>query len=191
MKKWWVWLLIVIGVMFLFAIISFGWITSQYNSLVSMKEGIAGSWAQVENQLQRRSDLIPNLVNSTKGYMKHEKEIFIYLADARAKLAGANNISEKIDASKSMESALSRLLLIVENYPDLKANENFARLMDELSGTENRLAVERRRYNEGVKVYNTAVLKFPTNIIAGIFRFEKSIYFEVAEEAKAVPKVEF
>lgn len=163
-----------------------------YNRLVSLNESITAAWAQVENQLQRRYDLIPNLVNTVKGYAKHEKEIFTYIADARAKLATAKTISEKISASRELETALSRLLAIAENYPQLKANENFIRLQDELAGTENRIATERRRYNETVKTYNILVQKFPSNIVAKIAGFEKKdIYFEAKPEAKETPKVEF
>lgn len=165
---------------------------SSYNRLVSLDESIRSSWAQVENVLQRRNDLIPNLVNTVKGYAAHEKEIFEHIADARAQLAGARTLEEKVQANLAMESALARLLAIVERYPDLKANQNFLSLQDELAGTENRIAVERRRYNEAVRAYNITVRKFPTTIVARLMGFAKQdIYFEAAEEAKEVPKVEF
>jgi LemA protein len=159
--------------------------------MITGKENINSAWAQVENQLQRRADLIPNLVNTTKGYMKHEKEIFTHIADARAKLAGATTIPEKIKAYTSLEHALGRLLVIVERYPDLKANQTFVRLMDELAGTENRIAVERRRYNEAVKTYNMLIKRIPGRFFANIFGFEEATYFEVKEEVKQVPKVTF
>lgn len=177
------------------AVITLGLIftgVSQYNRMVSLNESITSEWSQVDNQLQRRNDLIPNLVNTVKGYAKHEKDIFEYVADARAKLAGAKTIPDKIAANQAMDSALSRLLVIVEQYPALKANENFARLQDELSGTENRIAVARYRYNEIVLSYNVTIKKFPGNIIASMTGFvKKDVYFKAEEGAKAVPKVEF
>ena len=166
-----------------------GMVVGQYNKMVTLREGIDGAWAQVDNQLQRRNDLIPNLVNSAKGYMRHEKEIFTHIADARAKLAGAKNIPDKIQAARQLDTALGRLLVIVENYPDLKADRTVARLMDELAGTENRIAVERRRYNETVKYYNTTILRFPTAMFASIFGFEKGTYYEIEESAREVPEV--
>lgn len=162
-----------------------------YNRLVSEEEAVDQAWSEVENQLQRRNDLVPNLVETVKGYAAHEKEIFTQIAESRAKLGGARTVEEKIGAANELSGALSRLLLIVERYPDLKANQNFIRLQDELAGTENRIAVARRRYNEAVKAFNTSVRKFPTLIIARIFGFSKKPYFEAPEEAKAVPKVDF
>lgn len=162
-----------------------------YNTFVSLDESVKGSWAQVENQLQRRYDLIPNLVETVKGYAKHEKDVFIEVTNARAKVGGAGKISEKIKANNQLSSALSRLLLVVERYPDLKANQNFIRLQDELAGTENRIAVERRRYNEAVKVYNVKIRSFPENLLAGMFGFSKAAFFEAPEIAKATPKVKF
>ena len=160
-----------------------------------MDENVKAAWAQVENQLQRRNDLIPNLVNTVKGYAKHEKEIFTYVADARGKLAGAikgnKSIKEKIQAAGAMNTALSRLLMIVERYPDLKANENFARLMDELSGTENRIAVERMRYNRGVQEFNAHIRMIPGSFFAGLKGLSKAEYFKVEEKAKEVPVVKF
>jgi LemA protein len=166
-------------------------IKGTYNSLVQLDEGVKGAWAQVENQLQRRYDLIPNYVETVKGYAKHEKEVFLKVTEARAKVGGATNIKDKIAANNEMSSALSRLLLVVERYPDLKANQNFIRLQDELAGTENRIAVERRRYNETVKTYNIKIRSFPTNIMAGMFGFGKAEFFKVAAAAKEVPKVKF
>ncbi|MEA3360971.1 MAG: LemA family protein [Thermodesulfobacteriota bacterium] len=166
-------------------------IKGTYNSLVQLDEGVKGAWAQVENQLQRRYDLIPNYVETVKGYAKHEKEVFLKVTEARAKVGGATNIKDKIAANNEMSSALSRLLLVVERYPDLKANQNFIRLQDELAGTENRIAVERRRYNETVKTYNIKIRSFPTNIMAGMFGFGKAEFFKVSAAAKEVPKVKF
>jgi LemA protein len=162
-----------------------------YNEMVSLKEGVEAAWAQVENQLQRRNDLIPNLVEVTKGYAAHEREIFTAVAEARSRLIGAGSRGEKIDAAEQLGSALSRLLAIAERYPDLKANTQFARLSDELAGTENRIATERRRYNEAVRSYNTKVKTFPTLISAKIFGFDEEKYFEAPKEAQEVPKVQF
>jgi len=162
-----------------------------YNTFVSQEEAIKAQWSQVENQLQRRSDLIPNLVESVKGYAAHESGVFQAVADSRAKLAGAKTPEDKIAAANEQSSALARLLAVVENYPQLKANESFNRLMDELSGTENRIAVERMRYNEKVQDYNTQRRRFPSNVTASIFRFQEYPYFQVPAEAKTAPKVNF
>src|SRR5712691_3405176 len=148
-----------------------------YNRIVALREQIDAAWAQVENQLQRRNDLIPNLVEVTKGYATHEKEIFDHIADARARLIGAGSRDEKIDAANDLGTALSRLLVIGERYPDLKANQQFARLSDELAGTENRLATERRRYNDAVREYNTYIKKLPANFTARMFGFTEQKYF--------------
>ncbi len=184
-------LLITLGIIFVIAFSLYSFIKGTYNNLVMLDEGVKAAWAQVENQLQRRYDLIPNYVETVKGYAKHEKELFIKVTEARAKVGGATSIPDKIKANNELTGALSRLLLVVERYPELKANQNFIRLQDELAGTENRIAVERRRYNEAVKVYNIKVRSFPTNILAGMFGFEKATFFEVPESAKEVPKVEF
>ena len=184
-------LLIVLGIILLFGIIVFSSIKGTYNSLVTLDEGVKAAWAQMENQLQRRYDLIPNYVETVKGYAKHEKELFVKVTEARSKVGGAASIPDKIKANNQLSGALSRLMLVVERYPELKANQNFIRLQDELAGTENRIAVERRRYNETVKTLNIKVRSFPTNILAGMFGFEKAAFFEVPEAAKAVPKVEF
>jgi len=162
-----------------------------YNRFVSQEEGVKAQWAQVENQLQRRNDLIPNLVESTKGFAQQERDVFGQIADSRAKLAGAQTTEQKIAAANEQSSALARLLVVVENYPQLKSSETFARLMDELAGTENRIAVERMRYNEKVQEYNTSRRSFPANITAGIFGFKEYPLFQVPESAKAVPKVDF
>lgn len=167
-------------------------IFSTYNNIVSLDEQIKSSWAEIDNQLQRRNDLIPNLVNTVKGYAGHEKQLFTYIADARAKLAGAKTPEEKIAAANEMDSALSRLLVVVENYPQLKANESFNRLMDELAGTENRIAVSRMRYNEAIKNYNIVIRRIPGKMIARLFGFkEQTAYFKADEKAKEAPKVEF
>jgi LemA protein len=162
-----------------------------YNRLVSLREAIDGAWAQVENQLQRRNDLIPNLVEVTKGYAAHEKEIFESVANARARMLAAGSREETIEAAGALSSALGRLLAISERYPDLKANQQFARLSDELAGTENRIATERRRYNESVQEYNTLVRSFPTTITARVMGFEPQKYFEAPEAAQQVPAVKF
>lgn len=184
-------MLIVIGVVLLLILIPFGYLKGTYNALVTMDEGVKAAWAQVENQLQRRYDLIPNYVETVKGYAKHEKEVFVKVTEARSKVAGAGAISEKIAANNQLSSALARLMVVVERYPDLKANANFIRLQDELAGTENRISVERRRFNETVRAYNTKIRSFPTNLIAGMFRFEKATFFEVPKEKQEVPKVKF
>ena len=162
-----------------------------YNTLVAQKEQIDSQWAQVENQLQRRNDLIPNLVEVTKGYASHEREIFENIAKERSRLIGAGTRDEKIDAANDVSNALSRLLALREAYPNLKADVQFTRLSDELAGTENRIATERRRYNEVVQVYNTSIRSIPTNLFAGCLGFKSEKYFEAPESAKAVPKVEF
>jgi LemA protein len=184
-------LLIIVGLLILIIVIPYSYIKGTYNSLVTMDESVKGAWAQVENQLQRRYDLIPNYVETVKGYAAHEKEVFLKVTEARSKIAGAGSINEKIQANNQLTSALSRLLVVVERYPELKANTNFIRLQDELAGTENRIAVERRRFNETVKVYNIKIRTFPTNIIAGMFGFEKATFFEVPKERQEAPKVKF
>ena len=184
-------LLIIVGIIILIIVIPYSYIKGTYNSLVTMDESVKGAWAQVENQLQRRYDLIPNYVETVKGYAAHEKEVFVKVTEARSKVAGAGNIDEKIQANNQLSSALSRLLVVVERYPELKANTNFIRLQDELAGTENRIAVERRRFNETVKVYNIKIRTFPTNIIAGMFGFEKATFFKVPKERQEAPKVKF
>ena len=183
--------LIVAIVIVVLVLIPLLYLKGTYNSLVTMDEGVKASWAQVENQLQRRYDLIPNLVETVKGYASHEEEVFLKVTEARSKVGGAGNVSDKIAANNSLSAALSRLLVVVERYPELKANTNFLRLQDELAGTENRIAVERRRYNESVRAFNTTIRRFPTNILAGIFGFEKAAFFEVPEERQEAPKVSF
>ena len=162
-----------------------------YNTFVTEEEAIKAQWAQVENQLQRRNDLIPNLVETVKGYAQHEEGVYKDIADARSRLLAAKSPEEEIAAANQQTSALGRLLAIVENYPQLKANEQFNRLMDELSGTENRLAVERMRYNERVQEYDTSRRRFPANLTARAFGFKEYPYFQAPAEAKQVPKVNF
>ncbi len=183
--------LVVLGILLLIVLAAYSYLKGTYNSLVTMDEGVKGAWAQVENQLQRRYDLIPNYVETVKGYAKHEKEVFVEVAQARAKVAGATSVNDKIEANTQLSSALGRLLLVVERYPELKANANFIRLQDELAGTENRIAVERRRFNEMVKSYNIKIRSFPTNILAGMFGFEKATFFKVPKERQEAPKVKF
>jgi LemA protein len=162
-----------------------------YNRFVGQEEAIKTQWAQVENQLQRRNDLIPNLVESVKGIAQQERDVFGQIADSRAKLAGARTPEQTMEAANQQSSALARLLVVVENYPQLRSNESFNRLMDELSGTENRLAVERMRYNERVQEYNVSRRRFPSNITAGIFGFKEYQLFNAPPEAERVPKVDF
>jgi LemA protein len=162
-----------------------------YNRFVSQEEQIKTQWAQVENQLQRRNDLIPNLVETVKGIAQQERDVFGQIADSRAKLSGAQTPEQTIQAANEQSAALARLLVIVENYPQLRSNEQFARLMDELSGTENRIAVERMRYNERVQQYNTSRRQFPSNITAGIFGFKEYPLFDAPPDAERVPRVDF
>ncbi|OGP60358.1 MAG: LemA family protein [Deltaproteobacteria bacterium RBG_13_61_14] len=162
-----------------------------YNRIVADQEAIDQAWSEVDNQLKRRNDLIPNYVETVKGYASHEKEVFVKVTEARAKLAGATQVPDKMKAANELSGALSRLLVVVEQYPQLKADQNFIRLQDELAGTENRIAVARRRYNEAVQAYNTRIRKFPGLVWARIFGFEKRPYFEVPEESKQVPQVKF
>jgi LemA protein len=162
-----------------------------YNTFVSKEEGIKAQWAQVENQLQRRNDLIPNLVETTKGIAQQEKDVFGQIADSRAKMAGAKTPQDTIQAANEQSAALGRLLVVVENYPQLRSSESFNRLMDELSGTENRIAVERMRYNERVQDYNITRRRFPSNITAGIFGFKEYPLFNAPPAAEQVPKVNF
>lgn len=166
-------------------------IIGSYNSLVKLETNIETSYANIENQLQRRYDLIPNLVATVKGYAAHEEEVYTAIADARAALGSAGNAEAAATANSALDSALSRLLVVVENYPELKANENFKVLQYELSGTENRIATERTRYNESVKEYNVAIRRFPKNIIASIFGFEKATAFEAAKGADEAPQISF
>ena len=169
----------------------FSWYIGTRNTLIVSEENIDAAWAEVDNQLQRRSDLIPNIVATVKGFASHEKEVFTNIANARSKLAGASSVTEKAEGYNQLQSALSRLLVVVENYPQLKSDRNFIKLQDELAGTENRLTVARKRYNDQVKSFNTKIRLFPGSIIASSMGLEKKDYFEVSESAKQAPKVEF
>ena len=171
-----------------------------YNTMVTLDEGISSQWAQVENAYQRRADLIPNLVNTVKGYADFEKETLTQVIEARSKATSVNidpgnltpeAINQFQNAQAGLSSALSKLMVVVERYPELKANQNFLELQAQLEGTENRISVERRKFNEATRQYNTYIRKFPKNIVAGIFSFDKKAYFEAEEKAKEVPKVEF
>ncbi len=164
---------------------------SVYNNLVDQNEEVESSLSTVYVQLERRADLIPNLVNTVKGYMKHEESIIESITEARTELMGAKTLEEKQEANGNLDAALSNLFLIVENYPDLKANTNFINLQDELAGTENRIAVARKDYNSAVSEYNSQIKKFPNVIFAGMFKFEEKEYFEVSEGKNEVPEVDF
>lgn len=164
---------------------------SGYNGLVTLNENVNGKWSQIENQLQRRADLIPNLVNTVKGYAAQEQQVIKSIADARANLAGAQGPAAKGQANAELNTALSRLLVVVENYPNLKSDQNFRALMDELSGTENRIAVARKDYNDAVQSYNTKIRSFPTSLYAGMTGFGAKEYFQAEAGAKKAPEVKF
>jgi LemA protein len=181
----------VVGVVLVVGALIAGWVIGEYNRVIAMDEGIAAQWAQVENQLKRRYDLIPNLVETVKGYASHERELFEHIADARTKYFQAGTVGEKAAASGRLEGVLSRLLLLQEQYPQLKANESFMKLQDSLEGTENRIAVERMRYNESVQALNTYVRTFMGRFFAALANVEKGEYFEVPEGEQAVPTVNF
>lgn len=187
MKKKSIIIVVIIAVVVLIAVKLIG----SYNSLVKLEAQTDTQLANVQVQLQRRSDLIPNLVNTVKGYASHETEVFEAVSDARAKLAGAGTVDEINNAEGEMNSALSRLLAISEAYPDLKSNENFLSLQDELAGTENRIGVARKDYNDSVQTYNVKIRSFPTSIFAGMFRFEKKAQFTADEGAQSAPEVNF
>jgi LemA protein len=176
----------------LVALLAVGASGCSYNTFVTQEEAIKAQWAEIQNQLQRRSDLIPNLVETVKGVTQQEQDVFGQIADARARLAGASTPAQTIDAANQQSAALSRLLVVVEQYPQLRSSESFNRLMDELSGTENRITTARRRYNEQVQTYNTSRRRFPSNITAGLFGFEDSYpLFDAPPEAEQVPQVDF
>lgn len=183
--------LIIVGILVVVALIFGGSLVSTRNELVTERQAVDGAWAQVDSALQRRADLIPNLVETVKGYAKQEQTVFRDIANARAALGGARNPDEKLQANAQISSALSRLLVIVENYPQLKSNESFNRLMDELAGTENRINVERRKYNEVVQKYNTDLQLFPKNIAATMFGFQPQPYFKADISARTAPSVKF
>ena len=182
---------IIAGAIVVIALLTGGWFLSMYNGFVTAEESVDGAWAQVESQYQRRADLIPNLVSTVKGYASHEKELLTDITNARSQWSAADTPKEKMEAAGSMDSALSRLLVVVENYPNLKASENFLALQAQLEGTENRIAVERMRYNDQVKVYNTKIKKMPAAIVANMFGFDEKLYFEADVGAETAPEVEF
>lgn len=184
MKKTWIIVLAIIVVLL-------GWIFFSYNGLVTSNEAITGQWAQVETQYQRRFDLIPNLVSSVKGIMNQEQTIFTALADARARYSGAQTLDKKAAAATEVEGALSRLLVVVENYPQLRSSESVQALMTQLEGAENRVSVERRRYNDLVQSYNVRVKRFPGSVAASIFGFDEHTYFESAKGSQNAPEVKF
>ncbi len=183
-KKTW----IILGVV---VVVVAAWLVSTYNGLVGKNEAVDNQWAQVETQYQRRLDLIPNLVESVKGVMKQEQTVFDTLAEARTKYSGAQTVDEKAAAAGQVETALGRLLAVVENYPQLKSAENVQTLMAQLEGTENRVSVERKRYNDNVRDMNVAIKSFPTNLLASMFGFGERTYFESAAGAENAPQVEF
>ena len=192
------WITIAIIVVLLFA--GYSWVKGTYNTMVTQEEGVKTAWSQVENQYQRRMDLIPNLVNTVKGYATHEKETLEGVVSARAEATKTtidpSNLNEesmkKFQAAQGeLSSALSRLMLVIERYPDLNANQNFSELQAQLEGTENRISVERKRFNETAQSYNTYIRSFPTNILAGMFGFQPKAYFSAESGAEKAPKVEF
>jgi len=184
--------LIVVLVLIVLGVVIGGQFVSTRNGLVTQREAVTSQWSNVDVALQRRADLIPNLVNTVKGFAQHETEVFKDVADARARLAGGRTPQEKIQANQQLDSAISRLLVIAENYPQLKSNENFLQLQDELAGTENRIAVERRKYNEALQRYNTSIELFPNNIVAGMSGLARNdAYFQTEPGARTAPKVQF
>jgi LemA protein len=185
-------LLVVLGILLLVGLMFGGKFVSVRNDLAVQNEAIAGAWSQVDVALQRRADLIPNLVSTVKGFATHEQQVIDSVTAARAALGGARTPQEKITANTQLDGAISRLLVISENYPNLKSNENFMRLQDELAGTENRIAVERRKYNEVVQRYNTQIALFPNNLIASMSGFQRNdAYFKTDPGSRAAPKVAF
>jgi len=183
--------LVIIGILLLVGFSTFRWVINGYNNVIAMDENVKGKWAQVENQLKRRYDLIPNLIETVKGYAAHEEELFKHIADARTKYFQANSVKEKIQASNQLEGVLSRLLLLREAYPNLKANESFLKLQDSLEGTENRIAVERKRYNEAVQLLNTYRRTFFGRFFASLAGVSSAEYYEIPEAEREVPKVQF
>ncbi len=183
--------LIVLGVFVIVAIFALMWLIGGYNKVITMDENVKGKWAQVENQLKRRYDLIPNLVETVKGYAKHEKELFENIAEARTKYFQAGDIKGKIEGANRLEGVLSRLLLLQERYPELKANQSFLKLQDSLEGTENRISVERKRYNDAVQILNTYIRTFFGRFYAAFAGVSQAEYYEVPETEKAAPEVKF
>lgn len=180
-------ILIVIGILILLV----SPVISGYNKMIGLEQKVNIAQGNIESDLQRRSDLIPNLVETVKGFAKQEEKIFTDIANARAKLGGAGNVNERANADSELSGALSRLLVVVENYPELKSNENFRSLMVQLEGTENRINIARKDYNTAVSEYNTTIKKFPNSLVASVFRFGEKPYYKASEGAKEVPKVDF
>ena len=183
--------LIILAVILLFVFIVGGKLISGYNNVVAMDENVKGKWAQVENQLKRRFDLIPNLVETVKGYAVHEKELFENIAEARTKYFQAKTLKDKVEGANRLEGVLSRLLVLKETYPQLKANESFLKLQDSLEGTENRIAVERKRYNDSVQMLNTYIRTFVGRLYASFAGVSSAEYYEIPEAQKAAPGVKF
>ena len=184
-------ILVIVGIIIFLLVICSGWYISTRNKLVTLEESVDAEWAEIDNQLKRRIDLIPNLVATVKGFAAHEREVFTQIAEARSKLAGAQTVGETAQGYNQLQSALGRLLMIVERYPDLKSNQTFIRLQDELAGTENRIAVARKRYNDSVRRFNTKIRRFPSSTVANMMGLEKKEYFEIEEAAREVPTVDF
>ena len=187
MKKWFGPIGMIVLMLIVFALV----LIPKYNSLVAAEENVDSKWAQVENQLQRRYDLIPNLVESVKGYTNHEQQVIADITNARAQMGNANSPAQQAVANDTLTGALSRLLVVVENYPNLKADANFRQLMDELAGTENRLAVAREDYNNEVQQFNKHVKRFPGHLMAGMFGFEQKEYFKATAGAEQAPAIDF
>jgi len=193
--------LIVVAVLVVFLLGAFLWGTGVYNSLVALDEGVASAWSQVENQYQRRADLIPNLVATVKGFAAQEKEVLLGVTEARAKVSQITVTKEVLDdpeafakfqaAQDELSSAISRLLVVAENYPQLRSNENFLTLQDQIEGTENRISVERRRFNETVQAYNTSIRRFPGSLVAMLGQFSEKQYFKAQDDAAKVPTIKF
>jgi len=168
------------------------WLVGMYNGLVGLRNAVKNAWSQIDVQLKRRHDLIPNLVETAKGYMKHERETLQAITDARSRAMGAGSVGEKAQAESALSGAISKFMLVVENYPDLKANQNFLALQEELTSTENKIAFSRQAYNDAVMTYNNKTQMFPSNIIAGMFNFQASEFFQVEDAAeRKTPKVDF
>ena len=187
MKKSNMGLIIIIAIVVIIGIM----MISGYNGMISKQEKVENALSNLDVMLQRRADLIPNLVNTVKGYTNHENEVIDKVTEARTKLVNANSVEEKNTANEELTSSLKALMVVVENYPDLKSSENFINLSDELSGTENRISVARKDYNDAVNTFNTTIKKFPNNLLAGIFGFEKAEYFRADEKSQEVPSVNF
>ncbi|RKY78622.1 LemA family protein [candidate division KSB1 bacterium] len=186
--KIFIWVAVIVVIL---VVLPYSIFKSAYNQLITLDEATNNAWANVQTQLQRRYDLIPNYVETVKGYAIHEREVLIEVTKARAQVGSARTVSEQIKANNALSGALSRLLVVVERYPELKANQNFIRLQDELSGTENRIAVARRRYNQAVREYNQKIRSFPILILARMLNFQPKPYFEAPTEAQKAPKVDF